>query len=382
MTELMDRVTSVIEAVVRPVATEIDKSGVFPDAAIKAFGAADAGGIFMPRELGGQGGTMQDYARAMTLIAAACGSTSTVYMTQMHCAHPIHANGTPAQIARWVPPLSKGEAIGAIALTEPAAGSDVATMTTLAKKVPGGYEITGGKTFISNGDRADVIVLFATVDRSLGKDGITAFLIDTKAVTGFAPGLPMQKLGQKAASTVELSFEGCFVGDDAVLGEVGAGYQILLDSVLTSRISAAAQGVGFATGALDATCAELDARGLLSSHAREWQDLQFFLSRLYAEVSAGRALLERTAGLVDSGDPEAGVQVSVAKLYCTDLGVRVSNQCLRVIGERGDDKSLGVERCLRDAKITQIYDGTNQVQAMLIARELRHRAPATKEFAS
>lgn len=371
MTDLLDRVASVVETVVRPSAVEHDQSGAFPEAAIRAFGAADAGGIFMPRDLGGQGGTMQDYAQAMTLIASACGATSTVYMTQMHCAHPIHSNGTPEQIERWVRPLSSGEAIGAIALTEPSAGSDVATMTTTARKVEGGYEITGAKTFISNGDRADVIVLFTTVDRSLGKDGITAFLIDTKQAEGFTPGVPMKKLGQKAASTVELTFEKCFVPDSAVLGEVGSGYQILLDSVLTSRISAAAQGVGFAAGALEATCAALGGKGLLSSRAREWQDVQFFLSRLYAEVSAGRALLERTAGLVDAGDPEAGIQVSVAKLYCTDLGVRVSSQCLRVLGELGDDKQLGVERSLRDAKITQIYDGTNQVQAMLIGRALR-----------
>lgn len=371
MTDLLDRINSVVETVVRPSAAELDKTGAFPEAAIKAFGSADAGGIFMPRDLGGQGGTMQDYARAMTLIASACGATSTVYMTQMHCAHPIHANGTREQIERWVPALSRGEAIGGIALTEPSAGSDVATMTTTAKKVDGGYEITGGKTFISNGDRADIIVLFATVDRRLGKDGITAFLIDTKTVRGFTSGPPMKKLGQKAASTVDLTFDACFVPGSAVLGEVGAGYRILLDSVLASRISAAAQGVGFATGALEATCAEFEGRGLLSSRAREWQDLQFFLSRTYAEVSAGRALLERTAGLVDADDPEAGIQVSVAKLYCTDLGVRVSSQCLGVLGESGDDQDLGVERCLRDAKITQIYDGTNQVQAMLIARALR-----------
>jgi alkylation response protein AidB-like acyl-CoA dehydrogenase len=292
-------------------------------------------------------------------------------MTQMHCAHPIHENGTPDQIARWVPPLSRGEAIGAIALTEPSAGSDVATMRTLATKVAGGYEITGGKTFISNGDRAAVIVLFATVDRSLGKGGITAFLIDTSAVNGFRTSGPMNKLGQKGASTVELTFDSCFVADDAVLGEIGGGYQILLESVLTSRISAAAQGVGFGTGALESTCAELSARGLLSSRAREWQDLQFFLARQYADISAGVALLERTAGLVDVNDPDAGIQVSAAKLYCTDLGVRVSGQCLRVLGELGDDKSIGVERRLRDAKITQIYDGTNQVQAMLITRALR-----------
>jgi alkylation response protein AidB-like acyl-CoA dehydrogenase len=375
MSDLLDRVTSVVDAVLRPAAAELDRTGAFPEAAVKAFGAANAGGIFMPQDLGGQGGTMQDYARAMVLIASACGATSTVYMTQMHCAHPIHSNGTREQIERWVPVLSRGEAIGGLALTEPSAGSDVATMTTAAKKVGGGYEITGAKTFISNGDRADVIVLFATVDRSLGKDGITAFLIDTKNAVGFQAGPPMKKLGQKAASTVELTFEACFVPDSAVLGRVGAGYQILLDSVLTSRISAAAQGVGFATGALDATCAVFGEGGLLSSRAREWQDLQFFLARLYAEVSAGRALLERTAGLVDTDDPDAGIQVSVAKLYCTDLGVRVSSQCLRVLGDLGDDQTVGVERRLRDAKITQIYDGTNQVQAMLIGRALRVAQP-------
>lgn len=371
MIDPLDRVSSIVETIVRPSAAERDRTSAFPQEAITAFGSAGAGGIFIPRDLGGQGGTMQDYARAMVLIAGACGATSTVYMTQMHCAHPILSNGTAEQVARWVPPLSRGEAIGGIALTEPSAGSDVATMATTARKVDGGYEITGEKTFISNGDRADVIVLFATVDRSLGKNGITAFLVETASVVGFEAGPPMKKLGQKAASTVGLTFDRCFVPDSAVLGEVGAGYQILLDSVSTSRISAAAQGVGFAEGALQATSAAMGSQGLLSSRARDWQDLQFFLARLYAEVSAGRALLERTAGLVDSDAPEAGIQVSVAKLYCTDLGVRVASQCLRVLGELGDDQSVGVERRLRDAKIAQIYDGTNQVQAMLIGRAVR-----------
>lgn len=373
MPDLLTRIDKVIDDVLIQDAVKTDRDSVFPSTAIEEFGKADAGGIFMPRELGGQGEGLSSYATAMKRISAACGSTSTVYMTQMHCAHPILENGTRAQIERWIPSLSLGETIGAIALTEPEAGSDIATMTTSAHPVIGGYRVTGGKTFISNGDRAGVIVLFATVDRSKGKDGITAFLVETANLPGFSVGTPMKKLGQKGASTVELVFDNCFLPEDAVLGEVGSGYRILLDSVKTSRISASAQGIGFSTGALDATCAAFEAEGLLSSRAREAQDLQFYLASLYARVSAGEALLERTARLVDDGDPNADMQVSVSKLHCTDLGVEVSTACIRVLGERADDQGLGVERRLRDAKITQIYDGTNQVQAMLIARQLRHR---------
>ncbi|WP_433192266.1 acyl-CoA dehydrogenase family protein [Nocardia sp. CA-107356] len=371
-------VRNVIARMIAPDAERVDQTSTFPGAAIRALAEAGAGGLLMPVEYGGQARPTREYAEAMELISAACGATATVYMTQMHCAHPINLAGTPQQVDQWIPALCSGAAIGAIALTESDAGSDVAAMRTVATRHDDHYVVNGSKIFISNGDMADVIVLFATVDPVLGKDGITAFLVATENLQGFDAGRPMKKLGQKGASTVELTFTDCRIPVDWRLGDEGAGYPLLLRSVLNSRISASAQGVGFAQGAFDATVRHLMRDGLLSAQRRDAQDLQFDLARIRSEIAAGRALVREVCDLVDSGAPEAAAEVSVAKLHCTALGVRVAAECVALLGDDGDRCDLGVERRLRDAKITEIYDGTNQVQSMLIARDIRISAAAVQ----
>jgi alkylation response protein AidB-like acyl-CoA dehydrogenase len=372
-----DTLTTVLRDTVEPSARHIDEHHDFPQASLRALADAGLGCLPMPKELGGQSSRTSEYADAVSRIAAVCGSTSTVYMTQLHCAHPIHLQGNDEQIQRWIPAISSADAIGAIALTEPEAGSDVAAMRTTARRDGSDYVINGNKIFISNGDVADVIVLFSTVDPNLGKNGITAFLVEPAAVKGFEAGKPMHKLGQKGASTVALSFDDCRIPASAVLGAEGDGYPLLLKSVQKSRISAAAQGIGFATGAFDATvryCADHD---LLSSRTRFAQDLQFALATLRSEIFAAHAMLERVCDLVDDGTGDPTMEVSMAKLHCTALGVRVSNACVELLGQDGDRVDLGVERRLRDAKIAEIYDGTNQVQSMLIAREIRRASQRT-----
>ena len=372
--ELLDQLDIVIRDVVAPAAAAVDAEHLFPSKSIAALAQAGLGVLLMPEELGGQAAPTWVYAETVARLSAACGATSTVYMTQLHCAHPIHLRGTDVQQRRWIPALCKSEAIGAIALTEPGSGSDVASMRTVARRHADSYSVRGGKTFISSGDRADVIVLFASVDTSRGKDGITAFLLDTASLEGFSAGPPMHKLGQCGASTVELSFDDCALPLDAVLGREGEGYELLLDSVTKSRISAAAQGVGFAEGAYDATVRWSHERGLLSSRARDAQDLQFALAGLRSDIYAARAMLYQVCDAVDNGASEASAAVSMAKLHCTALGVRVPVACLALLGEDGDLVDVGVERRLRDAKIAEIYDGTSQVQSMLIARDTRTRA--------
>src|SRR5690348_7970723 len=369
----LTRLSQVIADTIEPEATRVDREGNFPWKGLRALADADLGCLLIPEALGGQGTATAVYATALARVAAACGSTSTVYMTQLHCAHPIQLAGRPEQCERWIPPLCAAGAVGAIALTEPEAGSDVASMRTTARLDGDAYRINGSKIFISNGDVADVIVLFATVDPTLGRDGITAFLVETQGLAGFEAGKPMKKLGQKGASTVSLSFDDCRIPRDAVLGEVGAGYPLLLKSVLKSRISAAAQGVGFATGAFDATLRYCTERDLLSARNRAAQDIQFELVALHAEVVAAGTMLQTVSDLVDAGG-EPTAAVSMAKLHCTALGVRVSARCMEILGEDGDRIDLGVERRLRDAKITEIYDGSNQVQSMLVARGLRRAA--------
>ncbi|OZF07795.1 acyl-CoA dehydrogenase [Rhodococcus sp. 15-1154-1] len=369
--DIMDVVDSVIARTIAPEAGAIDATGTFPSVAISELADAGLGVLQMQKSLGGAGASTSTYAEALLRISAACGATSTVYMTQMHAAHPIHLQGSQEQSERWVPRLCKATAIGSIALTEPGAGSDVSSMRTVARRDGDSYIVNGEKTFISNGDRADVIVLFATVDTALGKSGITAFLLDTATLDGFVPGAPMKKLGQKGASTVTLSFQDCRIPVSARMGEEGDGYPLLLRSVVRSRISAAAQGVGFAQGAFDVVVSWANDRDLLSSKTTHAQDLQFELARLRGDITAARAMLLSVSDQVDASAEEPVAEVSLVKMHCTTLGTTVAARCVELLGPDGDLVSLGAERLLRDAKVAEIYDGTNQVQSMLVARDIR-----------
>ena len=380
-TEYLAALQPALDEVIVPAAEDVDREHRFPREGVQALIDAGLGGLLIPREFDGQDAGLVVYAEVLARLAAACGSTSTVYMTNLHCAHPIALEGRPDQQRRWVPALASGQAFGATALTETEAGSDVASMRTFARREGDSYVINGSKMFISNGDVADVLVLFATVDPSLGRDGITAFLLDTAELTGFSVGRPMDKLGQRGASTVPLSFDNCRIPADAVLGEVGRGWAVLLKAVLRSRISAAAQGVGFATGALDTAVAYSARHGLLTGRNRAAQDLQFELAAIRAEITAARAMLLNACAeadaIADAGGADPTPLLAEVKLHCTRIGVQVAARCLELLGGEADRLDLGLERRLRDAKITEIYDGTNQVQSMLIARELRF-SPAAR----
>ena len=374
--DVIKAVDAVIDRTIRPLAAGVDADSAFPAEALADLAGEGLGVMLMPRSLGGAETSSATYAEALARIAAECGSTSTVYMTQMHCAHPIHLQASPEHAEKWIRRLCDGSAVGAIALTEPGAGSDVATMRTLARRDGDDYVINGEKTFISNGDRADIVVLFASVDLTRGKDGVTAFLIETGDLDGLEVGTPMKKLGQKGASTVTLALQDCRIPASARMGEEGEGYPLLLRSVVRSRISAAAQGLGFAQGAFDAVVAWAAERDQLSSRASTAQDLQFDLARLRGEITAARAMLLSVCDEVDSSPEVPVAEVSLVKLHCTTLGTRVAAACVELLGPDGDLVSLGAERRLRDAKIAEIYDGTNQIQSMLVARDISQAAAA------
>jgi alkylation response protein AidB-like acyl-CoA dehydrogenase len=245
-------------------------------------------------------------------------------------------------------------------------------MRTVARREGEWYVLSGAKTFITTGDLADVIVLFATVDREAGRRGITAFLLDRDA-PGLSAGRVLGKLGLRGSSTAELFLDECRIPGDNRLGEEGAGYGLSIRSVVKSRMSAAAQGVGFARAAYTAAARWAASRDLLSSGRRDAQAVQFTLAELRTEVAAARTLLYATAGLVDRAEGDPVAEVAMCKLRCTDTGVAVALAAMDLLGEDGDLVSVGVERVLRDARATQIYDGTNQVQRLLIARDLRGR---------
>ena len=368
-TQIRSRVREVVATEVAPRAAEVDATHTFAHDSYQALAAAGLAGLIFPRRWGGTEDTHVAYAVAMEEIAAGCAATSLIYMTQTHAAYPIWVGGSEELASRYIPGLLDGTLYGSLAITEPDAGSDAASLKTRATPdrgggAPAGYTVTGSKTFITTGDRSDVIVCFATVDPALGRKGITALAIDGTAA-GLTRGRPLLKMGMHGSSTAELFFSGVPVPAGNRIGAEGDGWRIVIASVVKSRISAAAQGVGIARAAYT--------RALLALHevyGRKLPDeATFALADLRGDILRGRLLLLSIAREADrSAAPPAG-QIGIMKQSCTDLGWRVSVEAARILGPLGDLADLGVERCLRDAKVTQIYDGTNEVQRILIGRD-------------
>jgi alkylation response protein AidB-like acyl-CoA dehydrogenase len=347
-----------------PRAGETDREHRFPHEGVKALCAAGLGGLLFPERLGGSGDSNVAYAVVMEEVAAACASTSLVFMTQMHAAYPILLAGSPELQERYVPGLLDGSRLGSLGITEPAAGSDVSSLTTTARREPDGWSISGQKTFITTGDKADVIICFATVDRDRGRDGVTAFVLEGDWA-GVERGRPFDKLGMNGSSTAELFLDGVRVPAGNLLGGEGGGWKVVMSSVVKSRISAAAQGVGLARAAYART---LDL--LTEQHGPRLPDeLAFALADLRGRILQGRLLLHAVARQVDADPTTSPGQIGIMKQSCTDLGWQVALAATRLLGPLGDLADAEVERFLRDAKVTQIYDGTNEIQRLLIGRE-------------
>ncbi|MGY1806985.1 acyl-CoA dehydrogenase family protein [Blastococcus sp. SYSU D00669] len=360
--EVRARLRTVLATSVAPRAAHWDETGEFAGPSCRALADAGLGGLLFPRELGGSGDTSLTYAVAVAEIAEHCPATSLIYMTQMHAGYPVLLEGTPEQQRRWIPRLASAESFGSLAITEPDAGSDVASMRTVAVRHGRGYRLNGSKTFITNGDVADVIVVFATVDRTAGRRGITAFL-----VPGHTPGLTrgqgLQKMGMHGSSTAELFLDDVHVPETARLGDEGEGWLISMRSVVKSRLSAAAQGVGIATRAYRV------AAHVAHTDGTPDQSAAFALADMRTRLLTGRTLLYATARAIDGDAPGLAAQVSATKLWCTDLAVDLADRACDLLGVHGDLADGEVERLLRDAKVTQIYDGTNEIQRLIISRD-------------
>lgn len=349
---------------IAPRAADLDVAHAFAQDGVQALARAGLCGLIFPENLGGTGDTTVAYAVAMEEISAGCAATSLVFMTQMHAAYPILLAGTEELRRRYIPGLLDGSHYGSLAITEPDAGSDVASLATTATATTDGWTLRGQKTFITTGDRADVIICFATIDRTLGCSGITAFVVEG-GWPGVDRGKPLPKMGMHGSSTAELFFDQVPVPRANLLGECGGGWAVVMSSVVKSRISAAAQGVGLARAAYARTLAAL--KRLHGSRLPD--EHSSALAELRGRILQGRLLLHAVARQVDT-DPHLGAgQIAVMKQSCTDLGFQASVAAARILGPYGDLADIGVERCLRDAKVTQIYDGTNEIQRLLIGRE-------------
>ena len=371
---LLDSVTALARDEIAPRAAEYDRTGEFPWDNIRAINALGLNAMFVPEAYVGAGLSYAAYLACVREISAACASTGIIWATNFHAIKPLIDFGTEDQKRRLLPRVAEG-AIGALAITEPDAGSDATGMTT--RFTPEGNDtvvVSGGKTFISNGDVADLYLVFgkwseidAGPSDKNGRGAISAIIIE-KDTPGLAVLRKEDKMGHRAASTAALAFENCRVRRDNLLGQPGEGLRLLLSALNKSRPSVAAHALGIARAAFEDAVAYINERRQSGRRIVEFQGIQFLLADLATDLAMCEAWLWHVAGLIDRGVSDIGIEASMLKLRASDLAVRVATEAVQLYGGYGYIKEFRVERLFRDAKITQIWEGTNQIHRQLIGR--------------
>ena len=359
----------IAEEKIKPIAAEIDEQERFPRENIDILAKAGILGCHYPEALGGSGMDFMSFVLAIEEIAKVCGSTASIVCTHsgvsMHC---IEMFGTKEQKEKYMPLMAQGHLMG-FALTEANAGSDSSGMITTAVEEGDHYVVNGAKMFISSAPANDFnIVIAVTGKNAKGRPEFTALIIDADT-PGFSVGKPVNKLGIRGSLTAELIFEDCIVPKTQVLGQVGKGMRVALASLDAGRICMGTQALGIAQGALDETIQYVNERVQFRKRIAQFQNTQFTLADLQARVNAGRMLLWSAAKLKDMGKPY-GTEAAMGKLYNSDLAMETTVKCLQFFGGYGYTKEYAIERMMRDAKITQIYEGTNEIQKMVIGRAI------------
>jgi len=354
---------------IRPIAAEIDRDCRFPHETVKKMGELGLMGIAVPERWGGGGADTVSYVVALEEIARACASHAVVMSVNNSLyGDPLLKFGTDAQRERFLAPVAAGHVIGCFALTEPQAGSDAANQATTARRDGDHYVITGRKLFISNGREASLALVFAQTDKSQGHRGISAFMVE-KGVPGFSVSKTEDKLGIRASDTAELVFEECRVPAANRIGEEGQGFRVALTAIDGGRIGIAAQAVGIATGAYERALAYARERKAFGVAIGEHQMVQWMLADMTTTIDGARLMTLKAATLKDAGAPFTK-EASMAKLFAAEMAMKVTTDAVQVHGGYGFIKDYEVERSFRDAKITAIYEGTSQIQKLVIAREV------------
>ncbi len=357
------------EKEVRPIAEVIDREARFPRETVARMGQLGLLGITMPESHGGAGGDTVAYVLALAEVARGCASHAVIMSVNnsLYCA-PVLTYGTGEQKARFLTPFASGQKIGCFALTEPEAGSDASNQRTSATPDGDGYVLDGRKVFVTNGRESSAALVFAQTDRAAGHRGISAFLVD-KGTPGFTVVKTEDKLGIRASDTAEFLFERCRVPAANRLGEPGQGFKIALGALDTGRIGIAAQALGIATAAYEASVTYARERKSFGVPIGQHQMVQWMLADMATSIEAARLLTLRAAWRKDSGAP-FGHESAMAKLFASETAMRVTTDAIQVHGGYGFIKEYQVERYFRDAKITQLYEGTSQIQKLVIARHL------------
>jgi butyryl-CoA dehydrogenase len=352
--------------IVRPIAGYIDEEEVFPVETVKEMVNAKMMGIPYPAKYGGSGADTLAYVLAVEELSKACATTGVILSAHTSLgAHPIYAFGTEEQKQKFLVPLNKGEKLGAFALTEPNAGTDAAGQKTTAILKDGYYEITGSKIFITNAGYADIYIIFAMTDITKGTKGITAFILE-KDMPGFTIGKKEKKLGIRGSSTCELMFDRVKVPVENRLGAEGKGFGIAMTTLDGGRIGIAAQALGIAQGALDEVVAYTKSRKQFNRSISQFQNTQFKLADMATQIEAARCLVYKATVAKDT-QKNFSTEAAMAKLFASETAMNVTTMAVQLYGGYGYTREYPVERMMRDAKITEIYEGTSEVQRMVIS---------------
>lgn len=364
--ELQEMYRSFAEEQVKPIAAEIDKTERFPDETVAAMGEMGMLGIPFPEEYGGAGMDNLSYAQCVEELSKVCGATGVIVSAHTSlCATPIYLFGTEEQKKKYLVPLAKGEKIGAFGLTEPGAGTDASGQKTTAVLEGDHYVLNGSKIFITNAGPAEIYIVMAMTDKSKGNKGISSFIVE-KGFPGFSIGKHEDKMGIRASSTCELVFENCIVPKENLLGEEGKGFKIAMMTLDGGRIGIASQALGIAQGAIDETVSYVKTRVQFGRPLSSFQNTQFELAAMQSMVDASRLLVYRAACAKDNHEPYSHL-AAMAKLVASETASDVTRRCLQLFGGYGYTKEYPMERMMRDAKITEIYEGTSEVQKMVIS---------------
>ena len=354
------------QAEVKPLAQEVDETEHFPWDTVRKMQKLGFMGIPMPKEYGGQGCDSLTYAMCVEELSKVCGTTGVIVSAHTSlCCEPIRKWGTPEQKAKYLTPLASGEKIGAFGLTEPGAGTDASGQQTKAVLDGDHYVLNGSKIFITNGGAADTYVVFAMTDKSLGNHGISAFIVE-KDFPGFSIGTKEKKMGIRGSSTTELIFQDCIVPKENLLGKEGQGFVIAMTTLDGGRIGIASQALGLAQGALDNTIAYVKERKQFGRALAKFQNTQFQLADMHTKVEAARLLVYKAARAKDT-QKKYSLEAAMAKLYAAEVVMEVTTKAVQLHGGYGYTREYDVERMMRDAKITEIYEGTSEVQRMVIS---------------
>ncbi|URZ04022.1 acyl-CoA dehydrogenase [Clostridium felsineum] len=351
---------------VRPIAAEIDETERFPMENVKKMAQYGMMGIPFSKEYGGAGGDVLSYILAVEELSKVCGTTGVILSAHTSlCASLINEHGTEEQKQKYLVPLAKGEKIGAYGLTEPNAGTDSAAQQTVAVLEGDHYVINGSKIFITNGGVADTFVIFAMTDRTKGTKGISGFIIE-KGFKGFSIGKVEQKLGIRASSTTELIFEDMIVPVENMIGKEGKGFPIAMKTLDGGRIGIAAQALGIAEGAFNEAKAYMKERKQFGRSLNKFQGLAWMMADMDVAIESARHLVYKAACLKQAGLPYT-VEAARAKLHAANVAMDVTTKAVQLFGGYGYTKDYPVERMMRDAKITEIYEGTSEVQKLVIS---------------